>query len=63
MHIQGDAEQIHGLAAFGNTKKGHTRIAPEHMGSIDSQPIRELVEEIIEGEKDAFELRHPEYGF
>jgi len=30
-----------------------------HMGSIDSKPVRELVEEILEGGKDAFEMRAP----
>jgi hypothetical protein len=51
------------LAASGEGREGHAKIATEHMGSIDSQPVRELVEEILEGGKDAFEMRRSKYGF
>lgn len=61
--VLGDAELILGLAASGEGREGHARIAPEHMGSIDSKPVRELVEEILEGGKDAFEMRRSKYGF
>ena len=43
--------------------EGHAKIASEHMGSIDSEPVRELVEEILEGGKAAFEMRRSKYGF
>ena len=61
--VLGDAELILGLAASGEAQDGHARIPLEHMGSIDSQPVRELVEEILEGGKDAFEMRRSKYGF
>jgi hypothetical protein len=61
--VLGDAELILGLAASGEGKEGHAKIAPEYMGSIDSRPVRELVEEILEGGKDAFEMRRSKYGF
>ena len=61
--VLGDAELILGLAASGEAREGRARIAPEHMGSIDSQPVRELVEEILEGGKAAFEMRRSKYGF
>ncbi len=61
--VLGDAELILGLSASGEAEEGQARIAPEHMGSIDSQPVRELVEEILEGGKDAFEMRRSKYGF
>ncbi len=61
--VLGDAELIIGLAALGEANGGHARIAPEHMGSIDDQPVRELVEEILEGGKEAFERRRRKYGF
>ncbi len=61
--VLGDAELILGLAASGEGKEGHAKIAPENMGSIDSKPVRELVEEILEGGKDAFEMRRSKYGF
>ncbi|MEX5218685.1 MAG: hypothetical protein NW701_12725 [Nitrospira sp.] len=61
--VLGDAELILGLAASGEGREGHAKIAPEHMGSIDSKPVRELVEDILEGGKDAFEMRRSKYGF
>jgi DNA repair ATPase RecN len=61
--VLGDAELIVGLSASGEAERGHARIAPNHIGSIDSQPVRELVEDILEGGKDAFEMRRRKYGF
>ena len=61
--VLGDAELILGLAASGEAEDGQARIAPEHMGAIDSRPVRELVEETLEGGKDAFEMRRSKYGF
>jgi len=61
--VLGDAELIVGLSASGEAERGHARIASEHMGSIDSKPVRELVEEILEGGKEAFERRRRKYGF
>jgi len=61
--VLGDAELILGLAASGEGREGRAKIATEHMGSIDSKPVRELVEEILEGGKDAFEMRRSKYGF
>ncbi len=39
------------------------KLPREHMGSIDTQAGREMVEEILEGGKDAFEMRRLKYGF
>ncbi|HWY60486.1 MAG TPA: hypothetical protein VNW15_01160 [Rhizomicrobium sp.] len=61
--VLGDAELILGLAASGEGREGHAEIGPELMASIDSKPVRELVEEILEGGKDAFEMRRSKYGF
>jgi len=61
--VLGDAELIVGLSATGEADQGRARIDPIHMGSIDAQPVRELVEEILEGGKDAFERRRRKYGF
>jgi hypothetical protein len=61
--VLGDAELIIGLSATGEAEHGRARIAREHMGSIDAQPVRELVEEILEGGKEAFERRRRKYGF
>jgi len=61
--VLGDAELILGLAATGEALEGQARIAHQHMASIDSRPVRELVEEILEGGKAAFEMRRSKYGF
>ena len=42
---------------------GKAHVRPEHAGSIDAQQVRELVEELLEGGKDAFERRRLKYGF
>ena len=61
--VLGDAELILGITAMGEADLGKAQIAREHMGSIDSQPVRELVEDLLEGGKDAFETRRLKYGF
>lgn len=38
-------------------------LAREHMGSIDDERVRELIEDLLEGGKDAFETRRHKYGF
>ena len=62
--VLGDAELILGLSASGDAgNKGKSVIRPEHVGSIDARQVRELVEDILEGGKDAFETRRLKYGF
>jgi DNA repair ATPase RecN len=61
--VLGDAELIIGLTTSSAHNDVHGRIPPEHMGSIDSKAVRELVEEILEGGKTAFEMRRLKYGF
>jgi predicted ATPase len=61
--VLGDAELILGLAASGEAKEGRAKIEPEHMASIDAKPVRDLVEEILEGGREAFEMRRSKYGF
>ncbi len=61
--VLGDAELILGLTPLGEAGRGRGAIRQEHMGSIDDRPVRELVEDILEGGKDAFETRRLKYGF
>ena len=61
--VLGDAEQIFGLDASGEAEEGQAKIDRNHMGSIDSLSVRELIEEVLEGGKDAFEMRRSKYGF
>lgn len=60
--VLGDAELILGLAASGGAEDGQARIPAEHMASIDAQPVRELLERVLEGGKSAFEMRRSKYG-
>ena len=61
--VLGDAELIVGLSATGESGTGRARIAPEHPGSIDTPSVRQLVEDILEGGREAFETRRRKYGF
>jgi DNA repair ATPase RecN len=61
--VLGDAELIVGLATAVQDSAVHGRTDPEYMGAIDTGPVRELVEEILEGGKTAFEMRRLKYGF
>jgi energy-coupling factor transporter ATP-binding protein EcfA2 len=61
--VLGDAELIVGLTAYGEAGQGKAKLSQEFMGSIDTRAVRELVEEVLEGGKDAFEMRRLKYGF
>lgn len=61
--VLGDAELILGLSASGEGREGLAKIIPQNMGSIDTHAVRELVEDILEGGKTAFEMRRSKYGF
>lgn len=62
--VLGDAELILGLRAAGEGgDRGRAEIPAAQTGSIDSRPVREMVEEILEGGREAFETRRRKYGF
>jgi hypothetical protein len=61
--VLGDAELIVGLSAVGEAGQGRAEVPAEHVGSIDSEPVCELVEELLEGGRAAFETRRLKYGF
>lgn len=61
--VLGDAELIVGLSTGIQNDAVQGRSNERHMGSIDMQPVREMVEEILEGGKTAFEMRRQKYGF
>jgi hypothetical protein len=61
--VLGDAELIAALSASGEASRGHAEIPREYEGSIDAAKVRELVEEILEGGREAFEMRRLKYGF
>jgi DNA repair ATPase RecN len=62
--VLGDAELILGLQASAEGgDPGHAEIPDRYVGSIESESVRELVEEILEGGREAFEMRRRIYGF
>lgn len=61
--VLGDAELIAALSASGEAGRGRAEIPAECEGSIDNAKVRELVEEILEGGREAFEMRRLKYGF
>ena len=61
--VLGDAELILGLTPAGDAAGGSAKVGREHMGSIDTETVRTMLEELLEGGKDAFETRRLKYGF
>ena len=61
--VLGDAELIVGLTPSSEAGHEHADIPMDKMGSIDSESVREMVEELLEGGKEAFEMRRLKYGF
>ena len=64
--VLGDAELILGLTPesdASDTEEGRAKILQEHAGAIDSPGVRDLVERVLEGGRDAFERRRAKYGF
>ncbi len=57
--VLGDAELILGLSA----RESQAHIPSEWTGSIDSPSVQKLVEETLEGGREAFEKRRLKYGF
>ena len=54
---------IAALSALGEAGRGHADIPRDCEGSIDATEVRGLVEEILEGGREAFEMRRLKYGF
>lgn len=61
--VLADAELIVGLTTEVEDGVERTIIPAEYRGSIDTRTVSELVKEILEGGKDAFETRRRRYGF
>jgi hypothetical protein len=63
--VLGDAELIVGLTPEADELSGELSgsVKPEHRGAIDNEPVRKLVEEILEGGRNAFFVRRAKYGF
>lgn len=61
--VLGDAELIAGLTPRGEAGEGTAAVEPGHIGAIDDKSVRELVEELLEGGRHAFETRRVKYGF
>ncbi|WP_342166921.1 TrlF family AAA-like ATPase [Methylobacterium sp. SD21] len=61
--VLGDAEQIVGLTPVVEFGVERTLVPNHLVGSIDTEGVREMVRELLEGGRAAFELRREKYGF
>jgi hypothetical protein len=64
--VLGDADLILGFSARGDAaagSEGRGKIEDGHRGSIDQASVGQLVKEILEGGKTAFETRRAKCGF
>jgi chromosome segregation protein len=58
--VNGDAELV---VRFDYGPSGRTKGVIERTGSIDYAPVREIITSVMEGGREAFELRKEKYGF
>lgn len=61
--VLGDAELIVGLSTVTDGGRTYGTIRPADVGSIDKPTVKGLVEEVLEGGREAFERRRLKYGF
>ncbi|HZO92592.1 MAG TPA: AAA family ATPase [Candidatus Baltobacteraceae bacterium] len=62
--VLGDAELIAGLTAVGEAgENGQAELADSRVGSIDTPSVAMFAEEVLEGGKEAFNMRKQKYGF
>jgi len=61
--VLGDAALIAAMEVEHDAEGPHGVLSDDHVGSIDEPVVRELVEELLEGGRTAFENRRYRYGF
>lgn len=61
--VLADADLIAALSTKRDGSRLRAVLPTGHVGSLDDGPVRELVEELLEGGKAAFETRRYRYGF
>lgn len=61
--VLGDADLIAAMTVEHEAEGPSGRSHEEHRGSIDEPGVGELVEELLEGGREAFEIRRYRYGF
>ncbi len=61
--VLGDAELIIGLNAVGGAGDGHVELRTDHIGSIDTPSVAEMIKDVLEGGEEAFTTRSLKYGF
>lgn len=61
--VLGDAELIVGFQAAGDGSEGRGEVTPDHIGSLDIPTVKALVEQVLEGGTEAFELRRKKYRY
>ena len=61
--VLGDAELVSCLTATVDDGKEAAACADEHTGSIDVDSVRDMIGDLLEGGREAFDLRKRKYGF
>lgn len=61
--VNGDAELIYALEARESRGRVKQVRGQDAVGALDRTPVREAVEDIMEGSEQAFRRRHAKYGF
>ena len=59
--VNGDAELVATFTYHSGNDNTKGRLGP--VGSIDCEPVRAAITQIMEGGRQAFELRRQKYGF
>jgi PHP family Zn ribbon phosphoesterase len=61
--VLGDADLVAALSVTRDAGRTHAVLPDNHLGSLDTARVQELVEDLLEGGKTAFETRRYRYGF
>lgn len=61
--VLGDADLVAALTVARGADVMHAILPDDHLGSLDTPRVQELVEDLLEGGRTAFETRRYRYGF
>lgn len=61
--VLSDADLVAALTVTRDSERTHALLPDDHLGSLDTAKVQELVEDLLEGGKAAFETRRYRYGF
>jgi PHP family Zn ribbon phosphoesterase len=61
--VLGDADLVAALTVTRDAERTHAVLPDDHLGSLDTARVQDLVEDLLEGGRTAFETRRYRYGF